>query len=332
MNRRSMLAAALALLSGAISPSAGAQGSKPAPGTKRIGLLVTGWDSTRGHLDKALTESLREQGYVEGRNLVIERRYADGDGSRLPELARELESLKLDAVVTTCTPSTRLMKAATTTTPIVMATVADPVGQGLIASLAKPGANVTGTSSQAEDILPKMIEYFAAVLPRHASVAVLADRRNPVHARLWEQMLKPSTAAGLKLSRFDIGNAREIVGAIDKAASEGANGLFVMPDHPVFMDHRASIVATAEKHRLPSFFWAREFVEAGGLMSYGENIAGGWQRAAGYVSRIMRGAKPAELPVAQPTLFELVVNLRTARLLGVAIPQAVLARADRVIE
>jgi putative ABC transport system substrate-binding protein len=332
MNRRSMLGAALALAATAQSFGARAQAPKLAPGVKRIGLLVTGWSDTRGHLDKALTEALREQGYVEGRNLVIERRYADGEPSRMRDMARELAELKLDAVVTTCTPSTRAMKSQTATTPIVMASVSDPVGQRLIASLAKPGANVTGTSSQAEDILPKMIEYFAAVLPRQASVAVLADRRNPVHARLWEQMLKPGAAADLRLVRYEIDNSREIDGAIDKAASEGAKGLFVLPDHPQFMDHRERIVAAADRNRMPGFYWAREFVEAGGLMSYGENLAGGWQRSAVYVGRIVRGMKPADLPVAQPTVFELVINLKTAKALGVAIPQAVLARADRVIE
>jgi putative ABC transport system substrate-binding protein len=331
MDRRCILLGALAL--GVASPlRARAQAPKPAPGTKRIGLLVTGWESTRGHLDRALTEALREQGYVEGRNLVIERRYADGDPARMREMARALEELKLDAVVTTCTPSTRAMKAQSATTPIVMASVSDPVGQGLIASLARPGGNITGTSSQAEDLLPKMIEYFSAVLPREASVAVLADRRNAVHTRLWELMLKPGAAASLELMRYEIGGAGEIVGAIDRAAGDGARGLFVLPDHPVFMDHRAPIVAAANRHRIPGIYWAREFVEAGGLMSYGENLAGGWQRSAGYVGRVMRGAKPAELPVAQPTVFELAINLGAAKALGVTVPQSLLARADRVIE
>jgi len=322
----------VALIGSALAaPLAWAQSSAEKP--KRIGLLVQGSRASRGHMDQALVEALREQGYVEGRNLVIERRYADGGGPvRLREFARELDALKLDAVVTTCTPSTRSMKEQTAATPIVMAVVADPVGQGLIASFARPGGNITGTSSQAEDILPKMIEYFASVLPKNASVAVLADRRNRVHPRLWEQTLNAGRASGLALARYEIAKSDEIEGAIDKAVGEGARALFVLPDHPLFLDHRARIVASANRHRLPGFFWAREFVEAGGLMSYGEDIAGGWKRSSTYVTRIMRGARPDQLPVAQPTSFELVINAKTAKALGIAIPQSLLLRADRVIE
>ena len=328
MNRRGFVAL---IGSALVAPLARAQPSAEKP--KRIGLLVQGSYASRGHLDRALVEALREQGYVEGRNLVIERRYADGgDRSRLRDFALELEGLKLDAVVTTCTPSTQSMKEQTSSTPIVMAVVTDPVGQRLIASFAKPGSNVTGTSSQVEDILPKMLEYFAAVLPRSAAVAVLADSRNPVHPRLWELTLKYGAAAGLGVTRYEIGRSNEIEGAIDAAARAGARGLFVLPDHPLFIDRRSEIVAALGRHRLPGFYWAREFVEAGGLMSYGENIAGGWRRATTYVARIMRGANPADLPVEQPTRFELVINMKTARALGLTIPQSVLIRADRVIE
>jgi putative ABC transport system substrate-binding protein len=300
---------------------------------KRIGLLIAGPATSRVHLEQSLVESLREEGYVEGRNLVIERRYAEGGGpARLREQARELQTLKLDAVVTTCTPSTRAMKEQTSTVPIVMAVVADPVGQGLIASLAKPGSNVTGTSSQAEDILPKMVEFFTEVLPKQTRIAVLADKRNAVHPRLWEQTRKAAKTLGLQSSRYEIGNSSEIEDRIEEAVRDGARALFVLPDHPIFLDHRARIVAAALQHRLPTFFGAREFVEAGGLMSYGENIGRGWHRAGGYVRRIVQGANPGELPVAQPTTFELVINRRAAQSLGIAIPQSLLLRADRVVE
>jgi putative tryptophan/tyrosine transport system substrate-binding protein len=300
---------------------------------KRIGLLIAGPAASRVHLEQSLVESLRAEGYVEGRNLVIERRYAEGGGpARLREQARELRALKLDAVVTTCTPSTRAMKEQTSTLPIVMAVVADPVGQGLIASLARPGSNVTGTSSQAEDVVPKMVEFFAEVLPKHTPMAVLADRRNAVHPRLWEQARKAATTLGLQPSRYEIGHSGEIEGRIADAVREGARALLVLPDHPIFLDHRARIVAAALGHRLPTFFGAREFVEAGGLMSFGEDIGRGWYRAGGYVRRVVQGANPAELPVAQPTTFELVISRRAAQSLGIAIPQSLLLRADRVIE
>ena len=329
MNRRNFVS----WFAGALALSQQRYAQAQAEKVKRIGLLVQGSTASRGHLDNALTEALRKQGYVEGRNLVIERRYADGGGrSQLRVLASELDALNLDAVVTTCTPSTRSMKEVTSNTPIVMAVVSDPVGQGLIASLARPGNNITGTSSQVEDILPKMIEYFAAVLPKQTSVAVLADKRNAVHPRLWDLTLRAGVAMNLKPTRYEITNSNEIEAAIETAAREGAGGLFVLADHPLFLDHRERIVAASAKHRLPGFFWAREFVEAGGLMSYGENIAGGWQRAAGYVRRIISGAKPTDLPVAQPTTFELVINLKTANALGLKVPQSVLLRADRVIE
>ena len=327
--RRHLVIAVTAVLA---SPSV-LRAQTPDKTVKRVGLLIGGSDSTRAHLERALVESLREQGYVEGRNLLIERRYGNQGGTaQLRALAKELEALKLDAVVTTCTPSTRSMKDETSTTPIVMASVSDPVGQGVIASLAKPGGNVTGTSSQAEDILPKMLEYFAAVLPRSASIAVLGDKWNPVHSRLWRQVLQLSPATGLRPTRYEIGSSSEIEAAIEAAAREGAAGLFVLADHPNFMDHRNRIVAAAGKHRLPAFYWAREFVEAGGLMSYGENVSTGWRRAGSYVSRVVRGARPADLPVAQPTTFELVINTGAARSLGIAIPQSMLARADVVIE
>jgi putative ABC transport system substrate-binding protein len=327
--RRQLLIASVTVL---LAPP-GLRAQKVDEKVKRIGVLIAGSNTSRGHLERALVESLREQGYAEGRNLVIERRYADGGGrAQLTVLARELEALKLDAVVTTCTPSTRAMKSESASTAIVMASVSDPVGQGLISSLAKPGGNVTGTSSQAEDILPKMLEYFAAVLPRQARIAVLADKRNPVHARLWEQILKLAPATGLRPTRYEIGSSVEIESAIEAAARESSAGLFVLPDHPIFIDHRNRIVAAAGRHRLPGFFWAREFVEAGGLISYGENLSGGWRRAAGYVSRVVRGTRPEELPVAQPTTFELVINAGAARTLGITIPQSLLLRADLVIE
>lgn len=300
---------------------------------RRIGLLFAGGEKQRDHLDKALVESLARDGYVEGRNLVIERRTAGGNFSVLPDHARELESLKLDTVVTTCTASTLAMKDATATTPIVMAVVADPVGQGVVSSLRHPGKNITGTSSQFEEILPKMLEILSEILGRPATVAVLYNSESSVHARLWPLAERYAQALRLRLVRFDLpktGTALQTTFAA--IAKLHADAVFPLPDDPFFYNRRQTIVELAAAQRLPGVFFASEFVEAGGLLSYGESMAEGYRRAASYVSKIARGAKPGELPIEQPTRFEVVINLKTAKALGIKVPQSVLLRADRVIE
>src|SRR5687768_13130961 len=202
--------------------------------TAHIGILVGGSLAQRGHLEQALLQGLREQGYVEGKNLVIERRYADGRRARTPEFARELAAMKLDAVVTTCTPSTRAARQATASTPIIMAAVADPVRQGLIASLARPGGNITGLSSQAEDILPKMMELFSDVLPKPATVAVFLQGRSDVHPRMWQKLAPIGQALDLKLVKIDVANLADVPAAFDIALREKTNALFVLPDEPMF--------------------------------------------------------------------------------------------------
>jgi putative ABC transport system substrate-binding protein len=329
MNRRDSLLALLAM--GAGRPLAAA--AQPAKDkSARIGILVGGSLAQRGHLERALLEGMRELGYVEGRNLVIERRYADGRTERTPEFARELAQMKLDAVVTTCTPTTRAAKQASASTPIVMAAVADPVGQHLIASLARPGANITGLSSQAEDILPKMMELFAGVIPRAAIVAVLVQGRSDVHPRMWQRLAPIARSLELELVRIEVASGADLPAAFDRALHENANALLVLPDEPLFLSQRARIVALAARHRLPAFYGAREFVDDGGLMSYGESLRAAYRNAASYVNNLARGARPADLPVAQPIRFELVINLRTAQTLGVTVPPQVLARADVVIQ
>jgi putative ABC transport system substrate-binding protein len=240
--------------------------------------------------------------------------------------------MKLDAIVTPCTPSTRAARQATASTPIVMAGVADPVGQRLIASLARPGANITGLSSQAEDILPKMMELFSSVLPRPATVAVFLQGRSEVHPRMWQQLAPIAQALDLKLVKIDVANLADLPAAFDLALREKANALFFLPDEPMFPNGRASIIELAARHRLPAFYGVREFVDDGGLMSYGESLRTAYRNAASYVNNLARGAKPADLPVQQPTTFELVINLKTARSLGLTIPQSLLVRADQVIE
>ncbi|HSB21630.1 MAG TPA: ABC transporter substrate-binding protein [Burkholderiaceae bacterium] len=301
--------------------------------TAHIGILVGGSLAQRGHLEQALLRGLGEQGYVEGKNLVLERRYADGRGERVPEFARELAAMKLDAVITTCTPSTRAAQQALGSTPIVMAAVADPVGQHLIASLARPGAHTTGLSSQAEDIMPKMLELFASVLPRPATVAVLSDARSEVHPRMWRALVPVAQALNIKLLKVDVGSPFDVAlpAAFEMAVREQAGAVFVLPDEPQFLSRRAEIVALAAKHRLPDFYGAREAVDEGGLMSYGENLRTTYHNAATYIKQVAQGANPGDIPVAQPIKFELVINLKTAKVLGLAIPQAMILRSDDVI-
>ena len=250
-NRRRFLLATGVLLA---APFAGAQPSKDK--TAHVGILVMGGRAQRGHLEQALLQGLREQGYVEGKNLVLERRYLDGMMERMPDAARELAAMKLDAVVTTCTPSTRAAQQATSSMPIVMAAVADPVGQNLIASLARPGGNITGLSSQAEDIMPKMLELFASVLPKGAKVAVFVEARSNVHPRMWQALGPVAQALGLKLAKIDIKSPANVTlpAAFETAAHEKADAILVLPDEPVFLTRRALIVELAAKHRLPAFF------------------------------------------------------------------------------
>ena len=302
--------------------------------TAHIGILVGGSLAQRGHLEQALLQGLREQGYVEGKNLVLERRYADGRVEWTPEFARELAAMKLDAVVTTCTPTTRAAQQALGSTPIVMAAVADPVGQHLIASLARPGANITGLSSQAEDIMPKMLELFASVLPRPTTVAVLTDARSEVHPRMWQALVPVAQALNIKLLKMDVGRPIDVAlsAAFETALREKAGAIFVLPDEPQFLTRRVEIVALAAKHRLPAFYGAREAVDEGGLMSYGENLRTAYYNAASYIKKVAHGANPGDIPVQQPTKFELVINLKTAKALGLTIPQSLLRRADEVIQ
>jgi putative tryptophan/tyrosine transport system substrate-binding protein len=328
MKRRNII-----FLLGGLAWGPGILAQVASPATRKIGLLVVGGEAERGHLEKALLEGLRSEGYVEGRNLVIERRYAEGDQSRARPFARELAALNLDAVVTTCSPSTRLMKeSAPVSTPIVMAVVSDPVKQGLISSLARPGANVTGVSSQFEDAIPKMLEFFAAMLPNGARIAVLANPGNAVHPSLWELTAASSRKLKLVAARHPVERRADLEAVIAKSVQEGATALFVLPDDPFFFNSRARIVKAAAEHRLPGMYFAREFVEAGGLMSFGEDMSNGYRRAARYVGKVLTGTRPADLAVEQPTRFELVVNLNAAKAIGVKLPETLLLRADRVIE
>lgn len=326
LQRRSLLVAGSCALATSLARS------QPSSGRAiHIGILVGGGYAQRGHLEQALLQGLREQGYVEGRNLVVERRYADGNLQRVPDLARELSLLKLDAVVATCSPTTQAARQATGSVPIVMAAVSDPVGQQLIASFARPGGNITGLSSQAEDILPKMIEFFSGVLPSPALLAVFAEARSGVHHRMWRQLLPVADSLKIKLVKIDVARPADLPAAFESALSQRANALFFLPDEPMFLTQRTPIVDLAALHGLPALYGAREFVDAGGLMSYGENLRVAYGGVALYLSKLAQGARPADLPVAQPTKFELIINLKTANSLGIVVPRSLLLRADEVI-
>lgn len=331
MRRRLLILAATTL-----SLPPGLAFGQPKGRTVRIGILAG--DATAPHEEQALLASLREQGLVEGRNLVVERRYADGRVENVPGYARELAAMNLDVVITTCTPTTLVAQRAFGSTPdsmpIVMAAVADPVGQQIVASLARPGANVTGMASLADEAMPRMLHLFAAVLPSRARVAVLTDVASNVHPKMWRTLEQVAARLNLQVLQVQAGRRPgqpTLPEAFDAAVRQQANGMVVLPDEPFFFGRRTEIVALAAKHRLPAFYGVREYVDLGGLMSYGESLSAAFRAVGGYVGKVVAGVKPAAIPVAQPTVFELVVNLKTARELNIAVPRDVLLSADSVI-
>jgi putative ABC transport system substrate-binding protein len=286
-----------------------------------------------GERDESFRQGLRELGYVEGKNIVIDYRFAEGKFDRLPDLAAELVELKVDVIVAQVTQASLAAKGATKTIPIVMQGVSDPVGTGLVASLARPGANITGTSAMSAEVVGKSLELLKETVPKLSRVAVLW---NPNNAIFQAQMLRETQiAAGalaVELQILGAGGAEEIDQAFAAMTRGRAGALLVLPD-PVFnFLHRARIVDLAEKSRLPAMYGARDFAAAGGLMVYGPNYADLFRRAATYVVKILKGASPADLPVEQPTKFELIINLKTAKALGLTIPIPLLGRADEVIE
>ena len=276
-------------------------------------------------------QGLRELGYVDGTNIVIEYRFADGQFDRLPALAAELVQLKVDVIVTAVTQASLAARDATKTIPIVIAGVSDPVGSGLIENLARPGGNITGTSSQTSEVVGKSLELLKEVIPEIARVAALW---NPSNVVFQAEMLKEAetAAAALRIQlKFWGRNDDELGGAFSAIAHEHADALLVLAD-PFLISRQKNIVDFALKQRLPAIYATKELATVGGLMTYGPNINGQFRRAAAYVDRILKGAKPSDLPVEQPTQFELAINLKTAKVLGLTIPPTLLARADEVIE
>ena len=298
----------------------------------RIGYLSPVGRTGAVFRDEAFQQGLRELGYVDGANIVIEYRFAEGKFDRLPALAAELVQLKVDVIVAVVTQASLAARNATKTIPIVMAGVSDPAGSGLIANLARPGGNVTGTSSQTSEVVGKSLEFLKEAVPGIGRVAGLW---NPANAVFQAQMLKEAETAAaalkLQLKSFGARDADELDAAFAAILQERADALLVFAD-PFIVLHQARVVDFALKRRLPAIYGIKEYAAAGGLMTYGPNMEGQFRRAASYVDRILKGAKPADLPVEQPTQFELVINLKTAKALGITIPTTLLGRADQVIE
>jgi len=297
----------------------------------RIGYLATVSLSAISARIEAFRQGLRELGYVEGKNIVIEWRYAEGKADRLPGLAAELVRLKVDVIVTAGAPATRRAKEATVTIPIVMTNDGDPVGTGFVASLARPGGNITGLSTLAPELSGKQLELLKEIVPRLSRVAVLGTSTRPGNAQSLRETELAAGAFGVKLQYLDVLGPKDIETAF-RAASKGRAEAVLVLNSPVLISQRTQIADLAVKSRLPAMYYRREYVEDGGLMSYGVNLSDLDRRAATYVDKILKGAKPADLPVEQPTKFEFVINLKTAKQIGLTIPQSVLYRADKVIK
>ena len=330
MNNRRKLISALGASAIATPLAAFAQ-----PQTKvwRIGVLAS------RHVDfidsdyvyGPLRQGMRELGYVDGKNLIIQWRSAEGKNERLPGLAAELLKLRLDVIVTSGTPATSAMQKTGTTMPIVMAGVSDPAGSGFVKSLARPEGNITGVSLMSTDVRVKQLEMLLAMVPKLSRVACLVNQTSPPSLTNLTSIQAAGQKRGIEILRAEASTPQEIDNAFASMRQQNVSAVLVTLE-PFLQQQKNQIVELAAKHRLPSIAAYAEFVEAGGLMSYGANLGGVYLRAATYVVKIFKGAKSADIPVEQPTKFELIINGKTAKALGLAIPQSLLISADKVIE
>jgi putative tryptophan/tyrosine transport system substrate-binding protein len=295
-----------------------------------IGFMGSGTATTQRQWTAAFVRRLDELGWAEGRTIAIEYRWAEGRSERFAEIAAEFARLKVDVILTHNTPPVLAAKQATSTIPIVFATAGDPIGTGVVTSLARPGGNVTGLSSQQPDTASKRLELLREIIPSLHELAILADAGNPYTALDVGEIKRVASTLGLEVSTFDIRLAKDICPAFE-ALKIRAQALYVPPT-PIMFRNRDRINASALEARLPTMHGVREYVEAGGLMSYGPNWPDMWRRSADFVDKILRGAKPGDIPVEQPTKFDFILNLKTAKSLGLTIPPTLLARADEVIE
>jgi putative tryptophan/tyrosine transport system substrate-binding protein len=297
----------------------------------RIGFMGNSTAALEANLVKPFREGLREHGYEEGRNIQIEFRWADGNYERFPALVAELLAAKVDVIVTAGTPAALAVKKATTTVPLVMVAVGDPVGTGIVPSLARPGGNITGLSSIAPDLEGKRLELLREVVPQLSRVAFFFNPLNPFHVGSTRQARVAAQALHIKLLELDVAKAEDLDGAFATILKERPDALLILADR-VYLHNRERMMDFAAQSRLPSVNAYRELVEAGGLMSYGPSYEDMHRRAADYVDKILKGAKAGDLPIQQPTKFNLMLNLKAAKTLGLKIPPSVILRADEVIE
>jgi putative ABC transport system substrate-binding protein len=323
VNRRAFLFGALLTL--AVPRAAGAQ--QQAGKVYRIGFLRAGQPPET--YVEGLQQGLRERGYVDGQNVVVEFRATDGSFDQLPRFAEELVRSKVDVIVASAAPAALAAKRVTTSVPIVFVGVHDPVELGLVPSLARPGGNITGLATNAADLAGKRLELLRAIIPRLRRVAVGWQPANPTNPIQLKGAQVAARTLGVQLVPVSVQGPNDFDSAV--ASVRGTDGLLML-ESPFFTTHRARLAELAAKNRLPTIYGQREYVEAGGLMSYGTDFQDLFRRAARYVDKILKGAKPAGLPVEQPTKFEFVINWKTAKALGLTIPPSVLARADEVIQ
>jgi putative ABC transport system substrate-binding protein len=326
INARAGLAVALIVLTWLAADTPHAQPSKSA----RVGVLASSSEANFEPSVKVFREALQAAGWVEGRNLTLEVRYPGDQYARLPELAAELVRLKVDVLASLGTPATLAAKRATTTIPIVMESLSDVVSIGLVPNLARPGGNLTGVSGFAPELSGKRLELIREIFPRADRIAVLANRANPVTVPILRATESAAQQTRMKLRVLDVRQPAELGAAFETMRREHTDALLLVAD-PLLFSERPLIIQLAARYRVPAVYEMRLFPEAGGLLSYGPLPQERFQRMAVYVDRILRGARPGELPIEQPTTFELVVNLKTAETLGLTIPQSLLLRAAEVI-
>jgi ABC-type uncharacterized transport system substrate-binding protein len=312
----------------ALSHSASAQQPTNVPRIAYLGATSLTANAARV---EAFRQGLRELGYVEGKNIVIELRSAEGKQDRLPALVAELIRLKIDIIVSAGPSVTRAAKKATTTIPIVMTNDADPVGAGFVTSLARPGGNITGLSSYAPELTGKRLEILKEIIPKLSRVAIIGNSTEPGYAQVSKEIELAAGALKLKLQLLDVRDAKDIETPFQAARKERADAVLLL-QASVLNSHRGQVVELAVKNRLPAAYPQAEFVQEGGLMIYAASVTDLFRRAATYVDKILKGAKPADLPVEQPKKFELIINLKAAKQIGLTIPQSVLYRADKVIK